>query len=533
MATTVGNCTWLEKFVKAWGPTLAGMAWLAAVLLLLGAVACAGESGGPKATAGAKQDPTQTVVAPKSETRGPVEVPGADPETAPVANPNTASNAVPGSAPGAQHDTASAVEVGTEQAADPKAESDVAHDAPPVSAHDEPEATPAHPEIAPEASPEASLEAPLEAHDQEPAPDASSWVNAFGVDVLRALLADTQEPNVLISPLSLATALAMAGQGADGVTAEAFGRVLGYGDDAVRAGRALADLNDDLVRVRQDMTLRQANGLWLAGDLTLQPQFAADQDALFKAVVESVDFEDPRTVEAINAWFAEQTADMIPRLLDRLGPDTRIVLGNALYLKGRWLHSFDPERTEEAPFHTPGGETPVAMMHLDKTTLAYREDGSAQSVLLPFADTDYELAVILPRPGVSVNDLLAANAPDKTPAFLSMNGFRPQPGILALPRLDLHLGGDLTALLTGLGLFEGQNFSRMAQEPLVLDQVVHKVAFTVDEAGAEAAAATAVSMARSTMPLKPFEMTVNRPFLTALRHAPSNTLLFVGWVGKP
>jgi len=54
----------------------------------------------------------------------------------------------------------------------------------------------------------------------------------------------------------------------------------------------------------------------------------------------------------------------------------------------------------------------------------------------------------------------------------------------------------------------------------------------VDEEGTEAAAATAVIMVESAMPMEPVEMTVDRPFLFAIRHRGTGTLLFLGQVAE-
>lgn len=362
---------------------------------------------------------------------------------------------------------------------------------------------------------------------------AADWINLFGVRVLSALLEVSPEPNGVISPLSLATALTMTAQGAAGVTAAEFARVLGYGS-AGDAAEALAGVNRRLMRSGDAMTLQQANGLWLAPDMTLQDAFAARQQDLFGARVARVDFEQPDALQTINDWFAEHTAGMLPRVLDRLPADTRIVLGNALYMKGRWLTPFDPQHSRPAPFYLANGTTQtVTMMAYDKVTLLYRKSPQAQSVRLPFADPDYELVVILPNPDIAAAELLIPPPAGGLPEAFQFTGYRPLPGHLALPRLNVQSGGDITELLMGLGLFQSQDFSQLAAEPLVFNQVVHRTALILNEEGAEAAAATAVVGVRSTRQPETFEMVVNRPFLMALNYVPEELIVFAGLIGAP
>lgn len=372
----------------------------------------------------------------------------------------------------------------------------------------------------------------------EPEPEArvvQSWFNPFGIAVLEGLLEAGSDDNIVISPLSLATALTMTAQGAAGETAASFAEVLGYAvEHETVAADQLGHLNAELTRDAGELILRQANGLWIATDMELHADFAQAQHERFAAQIEAVDFSLATTLEAINDWFAEQTAGLIPQLLDSLAAETRIVLGNALYMKGYWQTPFDPDLTESAPFYRADGtESTVDLMQRQDSSLLYRETEQAYAVRLPFADPEFELSLVLPKPDLDITTLMASVGTAGLLELLAEDGFHPRPGRVAVPRLDLALGGDMTSVLRDLGLFATQDFSRLAQEPLVFDQIVHKTAFKLDETGAEAAAATAVIGVRSALPVEPFDLVFNRPFLLSLRHVPSQALLFVGQVGAP
>jgi serpin B len=68
---------------------------------------------------------------------------------------------------------------------------------------------------------------------------------------------------------------------------------------------------------------------------------------------------------------------------------------------------------------------------------------------------------------------------------------------------------------------------------LYIDEVVHKAFVSVDEAGTEAAAATAVIMKLTAMPAEPVKFTVDRPFIFLIRDIETNSILFVGRVMNP
>jgi len=77
------------------------------------------------------------------------------------------------------------------------------------------------------------------------------------------------------------------------------------------------------------------------------------------------------------------------------------------------------------------------------------------------------------------------------------------------------------------------DFSKMSPQPLFVSDVVHQAFVSVDEAGTEAAAATAVIMKAGAAPSEPVTLDVNRPFLFFVRDIPTNTVLFVGRVVNP
>jgi serpin B len=55
----------------------------------------------------------------------------------------------------------------------------------------------------------------------------------------------------------------------------------------------------------------------------------------------------------------------------------------------------------------------------------------------------------------------------------------------------------------------------------------------VDEAGTEAAAATAVIMRETAVPDQPVEVTIDRPFIFLIRDIETGAILFVGRVLNP
>jgi serpin B len=66
-----------------------------------------------------------------------------------------------------------------------------------------------------------------------------------------------------------------------------------------------------------------------------------------------------------------------------------------------------------------------------------------------------------------------------------------------------------------------------------IQDVVHEAFIAVDEEGTEAAAATAVIFGVTSAPSKTVDLTIDRPFLFAIRDDATGAILFLGRVVDP
>jgi serpin B len=82
--------------------------------------------------------------------------------------------------------------------------------------------------------------------------------------------------------------------------------------------------------------------------------------------------------------------------------------------------------------------------------------------------------------------------------------------------------------------FESADFSGIdGTKNLFISDVFHKAFVAVDEAGTEAAAATAVVIAKLALPMFDVELNIDRPFIFAIRDLEMGIVLFVGRVVNP
>ena len=243
---------------------------------------------------------------------------------------------------------------------------------------------------------------------------------------------------------------------------------------------------------------------------------------------------------AVNDWVAEETEDKIKDLIPKgaVNELTRLILANAIYFNGSWMHPFTESATSQEPFTLlDGTETTVDMMKMGQTGLSYVQGENFQAVSLPYLSPDFSMLMLVPDEGQfsAIESTLDA---DHLVSILSQ--MQSNQVALQMPKFDFETSTNANDALTALGMSEifdpdTADFSGITEEEkLYVTDVLHKATITVDESGTEAAAATAVIMGiKSAIPEDPISLVIDRPFLFLIRHEPTGTILFMGRVVEP
>jgi serpin B len=379
------------------------------------------------------------------------------------------------------------------------------------------------------------------------APDAATAANAFGLDLFAAVRAGAPGSNIVLSPTSVAIALAMARAGARGETATEMDNVLhslGADDHAAAINALDAALNGRSGTFRgadgksHELTLTVANAPFAQRDYNWEQSFLDALASRFGAGVRLVDYKSDTegARQQINTWVADQTHQRIPeligpRVLDEL---TRLVLVNAIYLKAPWTWPFQPEATSAGPFTRLDGSTVNVPIMSQTNSFPFAQGDGWRAVELPYVDGKLALTLILPDDfGSFVASFDLSHLDEIT------NALADQEVDVALPRFSFETKADLAQVLADLGMptvFElgAADFSGMTtQEPLFISNVIHEANISVDEQGTEASAATAVVIMAGAAPAGPPQVHLDRPFLFALRDLNTGAVLFLGQVVDP
>jgi serine protease inhibitor len=378
-----------------------------------------------------------------------------------------------------------------------------------------------------------------------PAPDpavtsrVSTATDDFGFRLLNALAKDTAQ-NTIISPLGVATAFAMAYNGAAGATKEEMAKALGLGSLSDKdINRANHYLMHTLPEADPAVQTEIANALWVQRDFPINPDFRTICESFYDARAASMDFIGDPTGAAteINSWVDKSTHHRIPVLVAQIKPDTRLMLTDAVYFKGTWSSKFKEAQTQPRPFHLMGGDSHQTPMMEQSGDFSYLDSQSFQAIRLPYGNKRYAMYVFLPRKTAGLPEFLRTL--DETHWTQWTSQFAQKSGEIVLPKFETTYSKKLNDTLVEMGMrlafVSGVADFSGIDRGLYINDVEHKTWIKVDEEGTEAAAATSigVGMAAVGISLAPFVMIVDHPFFFAITEKQSGAVLFAGVVMDP
>jgi serpin B len=365
----------------------------------------------------------------------------------------------------------------------------------------------------------------------------------FAFDLLQEVSADAE--NVFFSPYSISLALAMTYAGARGATETEMGDVLhfeptGQGIHPVFNWLDLQlDERDQIAPPSEGegFELRIANAVWGQEGYGFLEDYLDTLAVNYGAGLRLTDFMgDPESSRiAINDWASEETEGKVEDLLppSTINVETRLVLTNAIYFVAPWRKPFDEAETRDEPFTTLAGASATVAMMQQIETFPYARFDIGQAVELAYNGEQIAMVLLIPDEGQyetfeadldfdRYEEIVAALQEQSVDLGMPRFGFSCD---VALPN-HLQSLGMTDAFVPGTADFSGMDGSR----DLFISDVRHKAFVTVDEAGTEAAAATAVVISPTAEPGTPITLTIDRPFVFVIRDMPTGTILFAGRV---
>lgn len=371
---------------------------------------------------------------------------------------------------------------------------------------------------------ETSLKEQTDVSDQEE-------TNVVKNDAYGAKMTDefykTGKKNTVISPLSINLALAMALEGANGQTQKEIENYLGVKKD---------DLDPYITSLMAAVSEKEgakaviANAFWYLTGLDVNDKYIKTLKDRYAAEVSDLDFTNPAAAaEIINSWCSEHTNGLIPSIVSPGDLQTSLdVILNTVYFKGDWQDPYDTSYTE--PFFGFEEETEAELLYSEETT--YYENDKATAFAKPYKEK-YSFVGILPKEEgeFDLSDLdIGSLLKSKT------NEYEVH---AVMPKLDVESGGSLSDILKSMGICQAfsadADFSGIADN-IAISDVIHKTKLILDETGTEAAAATAIVMLSSAMPMQTKqikEVRLDRPYAFMIVDNETGTALFTGKIVEP
>ncbi|XP_070173130.1 leukocyte elastase inhibitor-like isoform X3 [Littorina saxatilis] len=391
--------------------------------------------------------------------------------------------------------------------------------------------------------------------DKAEVKDMAAANTQFALDLVRKCAAGGMKgQNVFLGPYSITTALAMTYMGARGDTAEEMKSALKWSSpEAPTAGFGsyLPLLQEAASPASKGYVLVGAQRIYVSRKMTLTGEFSKATQQHFSSEAQTADFvgQAEKERDNINSWVSGQTRGKITDLLPSGSLDsmTAMVLVQALYFKGNWMHKFDARKTQPADFFAPNGKIRVSMMQQERNfNYGKFQELGCTAVELPYASNsdnssshDLSMLILLPDAKDGLGQLEEQlTAADLEKVRKNLHSVKVN---LKLPKFSVESSFALKDILIKLGMtlaFHNQkaDFSGMVTGPdaelLYISEVFHKAVVEVNEEGTEAAAATAVRMMKRSLPVF-YPFIADHPFLFFILDARADVVLFSGRLTVP
>ncbi|KAM4688142.1 serpin B11-like [Discoglossus pictus] len=400
-------------------------------------------------------------------------------------------------------------------------------------------------------------------------------INEFSLSLLKQLHCQNKDNNMFVSPISIAAAVCLVLLGSKGQTASEIEKVLHVshlkGAETSHTGdntetKSCSELSEQRIQKQMapcsevaavhtefqallsklnslpsETQLKIANGVYTQKDFPFIADYLRCAKLLYKAKLESVDFQKDETREKINTWVESETQGKIKDLFpkDSIDTETSLILVNAIYFKGKWSNQFKEENTKDAPFYvTEDVVKSVPMMtQTEKFNLGVIKELNAQVLQLPYGEGNLSMFILLPDEISGLHKIMQQLTSKSLAMWTNSENMMKTKVELYLPQFKLEESYDLSSTLKDMGMVDAfsqvnANLSGISDKGLYVSKVLHKSFLEVSEEGTEAAAATGVTIVPKMLVI-PQTFTANHPFLFVIKHNETNINLFIGKYSSP
>lgn len=349
----------------------------------------------------------------------------------------------------------------------------------------------------------------------------------------------TADKNSLLSPTSVALALGMTANGAEGKTLEQFNALLGGNKIELNDINKYYYSMSSRFQKDSENKIRLANSIWYRDtkSLMVKPDFLQVNADYYKAAAYKSDFNSQDTIKDINTWVKNNTDGMIDKIIDNINADTIMYLINTVLFEAEWKDVYDKGEIRQGKFTLEDGNSiSTDFMYSYER---YLKKDTAQGFIKPYKGNKYSFVAILPNEGISVDEYIQSL---NGKSFLDfINSKSEKTASAGIPKFKYEYEISLVDPLKNMKFTEAfdsglANFSNMATSSdgnIYIGDVLHKTFIQVDELGTKAGAVTKVEMRTEGAVVEDNRVILDRPFIYAIIDNSSNLPLFMGTVMDP
>ncbi|XP_065369054.1 uncharacterized protein LOC135961482 [Calliphora vicina] len=371
--------------------------------------------------------------------------------------------------------------------------------------------------------------------------------NLFAADLFNVMVEGKSTQNIIYSPASIQTCMALTFIGAEGETAEEMRNVLRLGDgDKVQVAENFREFlktaptaADNLTDTTEVPLLKIASRLYVNEQLNVSAEFNEISQKYFDTQAEQVNFTDNKAVvEKINSWIEEKTESKIKDIMqeDAVNADTNAVVVNAIYFKAKWLNPFSQSSTSTSQFRLNLNDSMEAEIMYIEEYFGYVDlpELEASALEMPYENSDISMVIILP------NEIEGLEKLEQNLRVMDLNEIIDKMTIrkahVYVPKFRVEFDVDLKEPLEKLGLSttfsSSANFKGLFSTPELqsISEVKHKAFLDVNEAGSEAAAATFTTLTTLSAVFDEPTFRADHPFIFAIRS--KSAVYFAGHMAK-
>lgn len=223
---------------------------------------------------------------------------------------------------------------------------------------------------------------------------------SFTAELYHLLSAGGVKENIVFSPFSIQTCIALAFLGAKGETADEIAKGLNFASNL--AHEVSETFQFVLDKYHNSPLLKVANKVYAMHGNHLKPSYEAAIKKHFHSEAESINFSlNDAAAKSINAWVKAKTEGKITDLVtpDSFDDSTRLVLVNAMHFKGQWMHKFKERDTKKDDFWISQKQSVKVHYMCAMKDFGYASFPELECTALemPYKDADLSMFVLLPQ----------------------------------------------------------------------------------------------------------------------------------------